>query len=458
MTERALLGATLVETRAWPILKEAVSSIRGAQRGDGSVDFDAPGRADQKEQVKGAVSTAITAIEELSGRTPHDADYHQTLIRDLLQWSDSGFGVPDFSKSLRAFQPTAQRADGVEHLVVFPTRIQNGAPGCYLEALAVRVVWPRWLDEVERGGYANPLIVPLAFEDFTAGFDSHSAVLFPESVAAGTASASGNWGALFCDREAARYSMVVSAATNSLHLDLPEQAELLFYDHQQCMQSFALWDMLHDRGHSRGYLPFDPFLVGQRAPIWIYALEELRCDLLAFRDAIALEHDGVPQGRDVQYMIILDRIIRFPVTGDRVGNYDGLCGQLLFSYFHARGVIDWRDNCLIVDWANISGAVESLLAEIDDMYRSGIDRPKIVHWLAAYAFVSSYVPPHPASAWAKGLGEAEFLKEPRELVDSVLPDEFPLSLFYVALRRRLSGVITSVKGITSPAAPESMAG
>jgi hypothetical protein len=36
---------------------------------------------------------------------------------------------------------------------------------------------------------------------------------------------------------------------------------------------------------------------------------------------------------------------------------------------------------------------------------------------------------------------------PKAVVDAVLPDEFPLSMFYEALRRKLGEVVDSTKGI-----------
>jgi hypothetical protein len=41
---------------------------------------------------------------------------------------------------------------------------------------------------------------------------------------------------------------------------------------------------------------------------------------------------------------------------------------------------------------------------------------------------------------------------PRKLVDDVLPDEFPLSMFYEALSKKLKNVIASTKGITADGA------
>ena len=50
-----------------------------------------------------------------------------------------------------------------------------------------------------------------------------------------------------------------------------------------------MWDLIHDRTHMRGDLPFDPFMIKQRMPFFLYSLEELRCDLTAFRESVAIE-------------------------------------------------------------------------------------------------------------------------------------------------------------------------
>ncbi|KPC86355.1 hypothetical protein ADL27_45740, partial [Streptomyces sp. NRRL F-6602] len=52
----------------------------------------------------------------------------------------------------------------------------------------------------------------------------------------------------------------------------------------------------------------------------------------------------------------------------------------------------------------------------------GIDRPKLVHWFAAYDLVSTYLAPHPGSRWAKGPDALDLTLPPRKLVDDVLPD------------------------------------
>ncbi|MBQ1159586.1 DUF6421 family protein [Streptomyces smyrnaeus] len=433
---------------AWSALKTAVEAVRPAQAKDGSIDFDAEGAPDRQE-IRTELDRVVAAVEELSPLLPHDAEYHRAVVTDLRRWADDGFGVPDFLDSLLAFQPAHNRADGLQHLVVFPMYTQNGNPNRNLEAVVLRMVWPDWLAELERTRYDNPLFCGITFEDFTSGYDTHSAVLFPETIAVREAPERFSWGGIFCDREAARFRRVVQAACEVTSLELPEDAQQLLADQERCQQTFVLWDMVHDRTHSHGDLPFDPFMIKQRQPFWMYGLEELRCDLTAFHEGVKLEADGVPQGRDVQYAMLLERLFRFPVTGERKRNYDGLGGQLLFAYLHQHDALRWRDNKLSIDWDRARRVTVALREEIETLYRAGIDRPKIVHWFKAYELVSTYLAPHPGSTWAKGPDALDLTLPPRKLVDEVLPDEFPLSMFYEALAKKLRGVIASTQGITA---------
>jgi hypothetical protein len=441
-------GDGIVRRHAWGELKDAVETIRPWQSKDGSIDFSAEG-APAKATALAELERVIAAVEELSPLLPHDADYHRALVADLRGWAAAGFGVPDFLDSLLAFQPAADRRDGLQHLVVFAMYTQNGNPDRNLEAVALRVVWPEWLSELERTRYDNPMFVPITFQGFTSGYDTNSAVLFPETVAVREAPQRFTWGGIFCDREAARFRRVTAAAVATLGLDLPEDAARLVGDQELAQETFVLWDMIHDRTHSHGDLPFDPFMIKQRAPFWMYGLEELRCDLTTFKEAVALEAEGYPQGRDVRYAILFDRLFRFPVTGDRVRNYDGLGGQLLFAYLHQRDAVRWTDNTLRVDWDLATEVTKRLCAEIETLYRDGIDRPKLNHWFAAYDLVARHLSPHPGSRWAKGPDALDLTQPPRKLVDDVLPDEFPLSMFYEALRKKLRDVIASTKGITA---------
>ncbi|WP_330302781.1 MULTISPECIES: DUF6421 family protein [unclassified Streptomyces] len=448
MEEQVPPVARVVEHPAWPVLKDAVEEIRPWQSMDGAIDFAAEGAPDASDADL-AVRRAIDAIEQLAPLLPHDAAYHEALVKDLRRWSDGGFQVPDFLDSLLAFQPAAHREDGLQHLVVFPMYTQNGNPNRNFEAVVLRMVWPDWLAELERTRYDNPLFCGISFEDFTAGYDTNSAVLFPETIAVREAPERFSWGGIFCDREAARFRAVTDAAVDTLGLELPEDIAAMVHDQQRCEQAFVLWDMVHDRTHSHGDLPFDPFMIKQRQPFWMYGLEELRCDLTAFKEAVKLEAEGNAHGRDVQYAVLFDRMFRFPLSGDRVRNYDGLGGQLLFAYLHKHDVVRWTDNKLHIDWQRAPQVTNQLCAEIEELYRAGIDRPKLVHWFKAYELVSTYLAPHPGSRWAKGPDALDLTQPPRKLVDDVLPDEFPLSMFYEALSKKLKNVIASTKGITA---------
>jgi len=456
MTTPATTPAPPVEqiehSAAWHDLKDAVQLVRAEQLTDGSI----PDAADRPE-LRGAVDRIRVAIRHLSPAFPHEGAYLEALDTDLARWADDGFGIPDFLDSLVAFQPQQHRVDGLRHLVLFPMTTQNGSPDRLLEAVLVEVVWPDFIAELQET-YTNALFVPIRFVDFTGGYDTNSAVLFPETVAMREIPRF-TWGAIFADREAARFRRVVRAAADITKLDVTDDLARLLGDQRLTEETFVMWDLIHDRTHMRGDLPFDPFMIKQRMPYFLYSLEELRCDLTAYREATrlasALDDDGEERpeairdhARLVRVAILFDRIFRFPLTGSRVRNYDGLGGQLLFAWLHQHGVLHWTDTQLAIDWDAVPAAVGALGDAIDELYWRSIDRPKTAHWLAAYELVRGTLAPNPASAWARGLGDEILAGAPKGYTDAVLDDEFPLSMFYEALGRKLADTIASTTGIT----------
>jgi len=451
-------AAGLAAHPAWLRLKAAATALRPLQAHDGSVpdQTDHPSAAEQA----GAIAAAV---EELAPLLPHDAAYLTALAADLRRWAGTGFGVPDFLDSLKAFQPQLDRQNGLVHLVIFPMYTQNGSPDRLVEAVLMEVIWPDFIAGLEAGDYSNKLFVPIRFLDFTAGYDTNSAVLFPETVAMRETPAF-TWGAIFADREAARFRRVLRAAAQITSLELPEEAAALLVDQQLAEETFVMWDLIHDRTHMRGDLPFDPFMIKQRMPYFLYSLEELRCDLTAFRESVRIQHDaGAPEEARrhavlVQYAVIFDRIFRFAITGNRVRNYDGLGGQLLFAWLHQHHVLHWTDGKLTLDWESMPDVVVALGHEIEDLYWRSIDRPKTAHWLAAYQLLTRTLTPHPASVWAKGPDALPLTGPPRGLTDQVLDDEFPLSMFYEALARKLRPVVESTAGITGKTAGTGTAG
>ena len=210
-----------------------------------------------------------------------------------------------------------------------------------------------------------------------------------------------HFGGIFCDREAARFRRVIGEAADAARASTSRPTPpRCCAPSSSARDAYLLWDLVHDRTHSHGDLPFDPFMIRQRSPYWMYSLEELRCDLTAFGEAVELEREGFAFARNVQYAILFDRLFRFPITGSRVRNYDGLGGQLLFAYLHKHGFVHWTDNRLTVEWDRVADGVQALRAMVEELYRAGIDRSKVAHWIAAHELVATYVPPTTASKWA----------------------------------------------------------
>jgi hypothetical protein len=452
MSNNVIVGEpeVLEDAAAWLSIKAAVGAIRPLQLQDGSIP-DMKSHAAARELV----ATIADGLEAFTQLLPHDTDYLFAAANDFRRWATTGFGIPDFLDALTAFQPQRNRVDGLVHLVVFPMYTQNGSSDRLVEAVLFEVRWPDFVAELEAGDYSNKLFVPIRFLDFTDGYDTNSAVLFPETVAMREIPTF-TWGAIFADREAARFRRVVRAASEITKLDLPDSAARLLDNQQLAEQTFIMWDLIHDRTHMRGDLPFDPFMIKQRMPYFLYSLEELRCDLTAYREAVKLfrAEDTNADIRDhadlVQYAILFDRIFRFPLTGSRVRNYDGLGGQLLFAWLHQHHVLHWTDTALTIDWDEVPDVVIALSDAINHLYWQSIDRPKMAHWLAAYDFVSETLTPNPASKWA--VRDLPLEGPPKLLTDAVLDDEFPLSMFYEALAKKMVGVIDSTSGITAKTA------
>jgi len=458
--EQIALADGVENDAAWLRLKESATKLQSLQVKDGSV----PAEGD-KPEASALVDAIVESVAALAPRFPHEAAYLTALQADFRKWQSEGLEVPDFLDSLVEFQPQRHRIDGIRHLVVFPMYTQNGSLDRHVEALVVETIWPEFIAALEAGDYGNKLFVSLRLVDFTPGYDTNSAVLFPETVAMREIPTF-TWGAIFQDREAARYRKVVRAASDITKLELPADAAEMLTDQELTERTFVMWDIIHDRTHMRGDLPFDPFMIKQRMPFFLYSLEELRCDLTAFRESVKIqrsldarlakgeeltdvEEQMRSTGKLVQYAVIFDRIFRFAITGNRVRNYDGLGGQLLFAWLHQKHVLEWRDVELSFDWDKVADAVVELGDAIDQLYWESIDRPKTVHWLKAYELVTSVVTPNPASVWAEGLPREVLAGPPKGYTDLVMDDEFPLSMFFEALDKKMKPVIESTVGITA---------
>lgn len=415
----------------WAALKTATEELRALQAADATIDL----AITPVGEVEAITARIGAALEGLAPHFPHQAAYLEQAVIDLNTWVEEGCGKPNFGPALSHFRPELQRENGVEHLAFFPMYTPNGSLDVRFEALIVRVPWPEWIAELESTEFANDKFVPVHLVDNTAGYNSECAVFFPETISV-VGEAANTFGGIFCDREAARYQRVVGEAVQITGLELPPSVSALLASEPMTRDMFELWDLIHDRAHSHGELPFDPFMIRQRLPFWMYSLEELRCDLTAFHQAGELSAD-FPFAEYVQYGVLFDRLFRFPLTGGRVRNYDGLAGQILFGYLHGQGVLTWRNNTLSIDWAQLPQAVDGLRLEIEALYRTGISSSKVRYWIAAHDLVSKYVQPNLGSEWTPDARAGRDEADHKAWVNLVNPDEFPLSMFYQSLGAKL---------------------
>jgi hypothetical protein len=419
------------QSPAWSSLKGAVNALRTLQNPDGTV------AAEKHDEAKHLAQAIAGAVQALAPSFPHEKEYLEQVVLDLDAWVAGGFQKADFAKSLALFNPQKHRRDGIEHLWVMPQYTPNASSDWRFEALIYRLPWPDWLAELERTRYQNDKIVPGHLVDYTAGYASECAVLFPETVQV-AGKGSNNFATIFCDREASRYQRVVSKAAKITQLEMHPQLECFLNSLPMIMDTYALWDLIHDKSHSVGELPFDPFMIRQRAPFWMYGLEELRVDLRAFAEASRLAKEGFPFAHYVRYAILFDRIYRFPITGPRVRNYDGLGGQLLFSYLHQHDVLVWHDNRLTVRWEALDAGMDGLRQELLRLYKFGSDASKMNFWLAAHDLISQYVPPNVASKWKKDTRAIADESDPKKWIALVHPDEFPLGNFHANLQKKMA--------------------
>ncbi len=431
--EAAPLSSAAARDPAWRRLKDETNALRRLQETDGSVDLS----RHELAEVRARVAAMAGSVAALAPRFPHEAAYLEQVPRDLEAWLAGGCAKPDFTGSLALFRPERDRRDGVENLIVFPMYTPNASPDIRFEALITRTPWPSFVAELERERFGNDKFVPVQLVDRTDGYDSECAVLFPETVSLAQRPTN-NFGGIFCDRESARFRRTVSQAARILGITLPPDAAALVSSADLSLETYVLWDLIHDRWHSHGELPFDPFMIRQRLPYWMYSLEELRVDLATFGSAEELIGQGFAFAGNVQYAILFDRILRFPVTGTRVRNYDGLGGQLLFAFLHKKGIVRWNDNQLSIDWPRVVEGVAELRERVEKLYRSGIDMSKVSYWAAAHDLVAEYVEPNIASAWRRESRVVSDESEPRAWIDRVLDDEFPLSTFYLTLQKRMA--------------------
>lgn len=435
-------------------LAETIENLRALQAPDGSIP-------ETKQQfAAGAVDRIVALLAAAPSLFPHETAYLNALEQDFRDWRDADYPKPDFFRSLQEFRPHEQRQDGLHWLILFPLYTPNASLDTRFELLLTQAPWPAWLARLEAlPDYRNAGFVPMRTIVNTSGYDSACAVLFPEMVAIGDHAASeapNGWGTIFCDKEAARFRSYVAAAATHLNEELPPTLRRLLNDPGGAEDAFLLWDMIHDRTHMQGSMPFDPFMVRQRHPYWMYSIEELRCDITAMTELDRLDHYGLsPVGEAGPHVVLLDRMLRFPVTGSRVRNYDGLAGQILFGVMQSAGAVETQGEVLHVDWGRVPQAAWHLRDEIEALYEAGSTQSQPQHWLNGWDFVAKYVDPTPDSKIPTARRSAKI--DRADVLGWVANDEFPLHTLYKALpaaRQRTKGKKASA--VLPPVVPQSL--
>ena len=86
----------------------------------------------------------------------------------------------------------------------------------------------------------------------------------------------------------------------------------------------------------------------------------------------------------------------------------------------------------------MEGAVGELRELVEALYRHGIETSKVTYWIAAHDLVSTYVTPNVSSQWREGARVYSDEADTRAWIDRVLDDEFPLSMFYESLKKKVA--------------------
>ena len=421
----------------WASLKAATEELRALQAADATVDLATTSR-----------SSSVRALTDRIGVPPSTGSPRTSPTRPTTSRRRSrrpgrvGRRTAAASRtsapSLSLFRPELQRVDGIEHLAVLPDVHAERLPRRPLRGARSSGCRGRRGSPSSRAlQFHNDKFVPVHLVDNTAGYDSECAVFFPETMSV-VGEAANTFGGIFCDREAARYQRVVAAgradhpvSTCRLHVTALLASEPMTRD------MFELWDLIHDRAHSHGELPFDPFMIRQRLPFWMYSLEELRCDLTAFHQAGELG-DGLPVRRvrpvrrPVRPALPLPAHRRPGPQLRRPRRTDPVRPPAPRRRPHvAQQHADRRLG------AAARGGRRTCAWRSRTLYRTGISSSKVRYWIAAHDLVSQYVQPNLASQWTPEARAGRDEGDHKAWVDLVNPDEFPLSMFYQSLGAKL---------------------
>ena len=303
----------------------------------------------------------------------------------------------------RAVPPRARRArDGIEHLVVFPMYKQNGSRDTCFEALIVRVPWPDWIAELERTRYDNPKFVPVELVDATRGLRQRVRGAVPRDRVGRRTAGQQLRRDLLRPRGRAAAPRRPARAADLLRLNLPPDARVLLASPEHV--AAGLHPLGPDpRPHPQ---PRRPAVRPVHDPPAGAVLDVLARGAALRPDRVRRGGRARARGRSrspatSSTRSCFDRLLRFPITG-------AARPQLRRARRPAAVRLPAPRRLPALDRQPADDrlgpgrrrASPALRDEVEELYRAGIDRTKLQHWVAAHDLVAAYVPPAAGSQWA----------------------------------------------------------
>ena len=315
---------------------------------------------------------------------------------------------------------------------------QNASPDTCFEALIVRVPWPELVAELERSGYDNAKFLPVELRRLHLGLRLRVRGPVPGDLLDRRAPAGPLRRDLLRPRGGAlpprlRRRRRDPAAQPAARRRLPAR----------------LAGALASRLHALGPDP-RPHPHARRSALRPVHDPPAQPVLDVLARGAALRPDRVRRGGEARARGLraspatsstrssstASSASRSPAA--RVRNYDGLGGQLLFAFLHREGYLHWTDNRLTIEWEPARRgrrrAARARPGPLPLRHRPLEARPVDRRARPRRRRTS---PPAESSVWVRDQRELPEVEEPKQLVDLVRDDEFPLSLFYTQLKPKL---------------------
>ena len=283
---------------AWERLRDETDALRALQEPKGEVDLT---RHDAAE-VAAHVAAMTEAIGRLGGYFPHQQDYLAQVAVDLRRWLDEGCGKPDFTASLAALSPRAGRdATASSTWSCSPCTRPTARPTRASRRCIVRTPWPEFIDRLERERLRQRKVRAGAARRPHRGLRRRVRRAVPRDGERRRTADQLLRRHLLRPRIGALSALDRSAPPRPCASTCRPTPPPWWPTATWRCDIYVLWDMIHDRWHSHGDLPFDPFMIRQRLPYWMYSLEELRVDLATYGTVGELARDGFPFARYMKY-------------------------------------------------------------------------------------------------------------------------------------------------------------